>query len=200
MKSRKGEWGYFSSEKRRRILTTSVLFAIPIFIYVTSFLYFGTRRNLMTVVAMVGIIPAAISCVGLIMILMRRSLPEEEYRELHAHEGNLTVAYELYLTSEKQNALVDCLAICGSEVVGYVSDPKTDLHFAQDHLQKMLRAASFKVSVHMLGDRRQFIRRMDSMNEHADDLRKGLTFTPGEAWKGYGREDMIRHSALSVSL
>jgi hypothetical protein len=41
---------------------------------------------------------------------------------------------------------------------------------------------------------------MDSMNEHADELRKGLTFTPGEAWKGYGREDMIRHSALAVSL
>ena len=143
-KSKKGEWGYFRSQKRRRALITVVLFAIPILILVTSWLYFGTRNNIMTIVAMVGLIPASMSMVNLIMFLMRKSLPEEEYREISAHEGGLTVAYELYLTSEKRNALVDCIAICGNEIVGLVTDPKTDKRFAKDHLQKMLRADGFE--------------------------------------------------------
>ena len=126
MKSRKGEWGYFSSEKRRRILTTSVLFAIPIFIYVTSFLYFGTRRNLMTVVAMVGIIPAAISCVGLIMILMRRSLPEEEYR---------------YRLEELRRLVSEMPLPCSVEIIEGAYEPERFLAFARELADEPERGA-----------------------------------------------------------
>lgn len=199
-KARKGEWGYFRSQRARRLITTILLFSIPILILLTSLLYFGTSQNVMTIVGMVGLIPAAMSLVNLIMFFMRRSLPEEEYRTLAPHEGNLTVAYELYMTSERQNALVDCLVICGNEVVGLVTDPKTDRQFARDHLQKMLRADGMKVSVHMLGDIKKFTERMDSLNAHADELRAGIDFDEREGYEGYGREDLIRHFALNYSL
>ena len=198
--AKKGQWGYFKSERIRRILMTAGIFGIAFLILITSTLYFGTNKNIMTVVAMVCMIPGAMSLTSVIMFAMRKSLPEEEYRVLEAHEGTLTAAYEMYFTSEKQNALVDCLVICGTEVVGYVSDQKTDARFAADHLQKMLRADGFKTSVHMLTDRRKFIERMDSLNEHADELRAGLSYTPDPAYEGYGREDMIRHCALNVAL
>ena len=200
LKSKKGEWGYFQSQKLRRLLVTVLLFAIPVLILVTSGIYFGTRQNIMTIVAMVGMIPAAMSAVNLIMFLLRKSLPEEEYRTLKAHEGDLTVAYEMYMTSEKKNALVDCLVICGNEVVGLVTDANTDRRFAQDHLQKMLREEGMRVSVHMLGDIRKFTERMDSLNAHADELRSGIEFTERQGYEGYGREDLIRHFALNYSL
>ncbi len=200
MKAKKGEWGYFKAQRLRRLIMTIVLFAIPTLILLTSILYFGTRKNVMTIVAMVGMIPAAMSMVNLIMLIMRKSLPEEEYRAIKPHEGELTVAYELYMTSEKQNAMVDCIVICGNELVGLVTDPKTDRRFAQDHLQKMLRADGMKVSVHMLSELRKFTERMDSLNAHADDLRAGIHFQEKEGYEGYGREDLIRHYALNYSL
>ena len=200
LKSRKGEWGYFRAEKIRRLLMTILMFAIPIVILISGILYFKTKNNLMTIVAMVGIIPAAMSFVGLVMVMLRKSLPEEEYRELSAHEGKLTAAYELYFTSEKQNALVDCIAICGNEIIGLVTDPKTDARFAAEHLKKMLRADGYKVSVHMFTDIKKFTERMDSMNEHADSLRSGISFKPNPAYEGYGREDLIRHFALNYCI
>ena len=121
MKAKKGEWGYLEAQRIRRLVITILLFSIPALIFMTSMLYFGTNKNIMTIVAMVGIVPASMSLVNLIMFLMRKSLPEEEYRAIHEHEGDLTVAYELYMTSEKQNAMVDCIAICGNEVVGLVT-------------------------------------------------------------------------------
>ena len=36
----KGEWGYFKSEKKRRMIITAVLFAVPLFIFFTSWIYF----------------------------------------------------------------------------------------------------------------------------------------------------------------
>ncbi|MBQ6376357.1 MAG: hypothetical protein IJJ52_01830 [Lachnospiraceae bacterium] len=199
-KARKGEWGYFRSERKRRILMTVALLAIPVLILVSSYLYFGTRQNLMTVVAMVGMVPFAMSIVSTIMFFLRQSIPEEEYRSIAEHEGNLTVAYELYFTSEKQNALVDCIAICGTELVGLVTDPKTDARFAADHLTKMLRADGYRMHVHMLTDEKKFLERMDSLNAHADSLRAGLSYKPSPGYEEYGREDMIRHLALQYAL
>lgn len=200
MKSNKGEWGYFRKEKRRKILFTLILLAIPLFILFTSEAYFGTRQNILTIVAMVGLIPFAMSLVNLIVLFMHKSLPDEEYNAIHPHEGSLTVAYELFMTSEKQNALVDCLAICGNELVGYISDKKSDPRFAADHLKKMMRADGFRVNVHMMTDLEKFTDRLDSLNEHADSYRQGLTFKPDPAYRGYGREDMIRHYVLSICL
>lgn len=198
--ARKGQWGYFKSERKRRILMTAVILGAALLILFSGMAYFHTRKNIMTVVAMVCMIPAAMSLVSVIMFFMRRSLPEEEYRELSAHEGDLTVAYELYLTSQKENALVDCVVICGNEIVGYISDGKSDPRFAADHVQMMLRADGFKTSVHMLRDRRKFIERMDSLNAHSAELREGLSYKPDPGYEGYGREDMIRHCILNISL
>lgn len=200
LKSRKGEYGYFNAEKKRRLLTTLALFVLPIGLYAIGLHIAGRKANILTVVAMVGFIPAALSLVGLIMIMMRKSIPKEEYDQIDSHIGSLTFAYELYLTSEKQNALVDCICICGNDVVGLVTDPKTDARFAQDHLTKMLRADGYKTHVHMFTSIDKFVERLDTMNEHADSLREGIAFTPDERYPGYDREDMIRQTALNVSL
>ncbi len=201
LKSKKGLYGYFKAEKKRRLLITILLFAIPLVIFVSGMLYSGTKDNILTIVAMVGLIPACLSFVGLVMIMMRKSIPEEEFQEIDPHIGTLTFAYELYMTDEKQNSMIDCLVICGNEVVGLVTDPKTDIHFAQDHLQRYLKADGWnKVSVHLLGDQKKFIERMDSMNAHEKELRAGIPFTPREAYPGLDREDLIRLTALNISL
>ncbi len=200
MKSRKGQYGYFDHEKKRRLLLTIGMFAIPVLIYVTGYLYAGTRNNLMTVVAMVGMIPAALSLTGLIMIMMRRSIPKEEFDQIDPHIGVLTYAYELFLTSEKKNAMVDCLVICGNSVVGLVTDKKTDARFAADHLKKMLRTEGYKVDVHMLQDIRHFTERLDSLNAHAPELREGIPFKEDKRYPGLDREDLIRFAALNLSI
>ncbi len=199
-KSMKGQYGYFRSEKKRRALVTFGFFAIPILILISGILYTGSKKNFLTVIAMVGFIPAAMSMVSFIVIMMRTSISRELYDAIDPHIGSLTYAYELYLTSEKQNALVDCLVFCGNEVVGLVTDPHTDPRFAKDHLQKYLRADGYKVSVYMLTDVRHFVERCDSLNAHADELRAGIAFKEDPRFPGYDREDMIRHTALNLSI
>ena len=53
----KGNFGYFRSEKRRRLIITAILFAVPLFIFFTSWFYFKTRMTVWTVVTVVGCLP-----------------------------------------------------------------------------------------------------------------------------------------------
>ena len=55
--SRKGDYGYLASEKKRRILITAVLFAVPLLIFFSAMLYFHTRLTIWTVIAVVGCLP-----------------------------------------------------------------------------------------------------------------------------------------------
>ena len=68
-KVNKGDFGYFQSEKKRKLIITAILFAVPLFIFFTSWIYFKTRMTIWTVVTVVGCLPACNSLVGLIMIL-----------------------------------------------------------------------------------------------------------------------------------
>ena len=199
-KACKGEYGYFKSERLRRFFVSLGILAVPALILITGILYFGTEKNIMTVVAIVGFIPFAMSIVGLIMVFLHKSLPAEEYEKISPHEGTLTVSYELYVTSEKYSTMIDCAAICGNTVVGYVTDKKGNMPFTQDQVQKVLRANGFHVTVNLLDNIDHFTERLDSMNSHADYLRKDLTFTPDPKYPDFSREEMIQHILFQISL
>ena len=93
LKSRKGEWGYFRAEKIRRLLMTILMFAIPIVILISGILYFKTKNNLMTIVAMVGIIPAAMSFVGLAALVIYFGLDISGLR----NQGDLFANIAMYM-------------------------------------------------------------------------------------------------------
>ena len=103
----KGNFGYFRSEKRRRLIITAILFAVPLFIFFTSWIYFKTRMTVWTVVTVVGCLPACKSMVNLIMILKCRPMDAGLYQKIHEHQGSLDMAYELYMTFYEKSAYID---------------------------------------------------------------------------------------------
>lgn len=106
----KGNFGYFRSEKRRRLIITAILFAVPLFIFFTSWFYFKTRMTVWTVVTVVGCLPACKSMVNLIMILKCRPMDAGLYQKIHEHQGSLDMAYELYMTFYEKSAYIDAAA------------------------------------------------------------------------------------------
>lgn len=196
----KGEYGYFRSERKRRTGLLLLMLIIPVSLIIAGVIINGTVQNLLTVVACVSIIPCAMSLVSVIMVFLHSSLPEEEYRAISAHTGSLLMAYELYVTNEKASTYVDACAICGNNVVGFVSDPKADVNFTQDYIRKTLRSAGYSVSVNLMTNREKFIERMDSLNEHADSLREGIAFKPDSRYPDYNREEVIWTILTEISL
>ena len=199
-KTKKGDFGYFSSEKKRRFLITVGLFSLPLLIFFVAWYANGTRMTVWTVLTVVGCLPGCKSMVSLIMILMRHPMDEKLYKEIRKHAGDLVMAYEMYMTFYEKSGYLDAVAVCGNTVVGYTSDPKVDISYLAEQSQKIVRKNGYKVDVKILKDLKPYLERLDSMNEHKESLRNGIKFTPDERYPDLSREELIKHTILAICL
>lgn len=199
-KAGKGDFGYFAASKKKHALYTAILFAVPLFIFASAWLYFKSRMTVWTVITTVGCIPACKEAVTLIMFLMRKPMKRELYEKISSHAGDLIMSYEMFMTFYEKSGYLDAFAICGNQVVGYTSDNKVDTAFLEQEAQKIIRKNGYKVTVKTLKDLRPYLERLDSMNEHMDSIREGIRFTPDEQYPELSREELIKHTILAICL
>lgn len=199
-KIQKGDFGYFTHEKKKQFLITLILFAVPLLIFFSAWAYHGTRLTVWTVITVVGSLPACKALVGLIMILRCRPMEQGLYDKIRAHQGELVMAYEMYMTFYEKSAYIDAAAVCGNTVVCYSSDPKIDAAFMGEQSQKLVRKNGYKVTIKVFTDLKPFLERLDSMNEHRESLEADIKFTPDERYPGFTRNDMIKHTILALCL
>ena len=200
-KVKKGNIGYISYEKKRRILVTLIMFLIPITIYVSGWVYHGTRENLLTVVAIVGCLPACKQMVGLIMIFMQKPMEKEKYEQAKKAQGNLTGGYELVFTAYEKNTPVNALVVCGNQIVCYTPEAKADVSFLEKHISSIMAANDFKsVQVKVMKEFKQYLQRVNTLCEKQDHYREGLEFTPDERYPDLSRDELIYHTLLAIAL
>ena len=197
-KVNKGDYGYILYEKKKRLLITVALFLIPLAAFLAAFLITGTKKNIITVIAMVGCLPACKSMVSLIMIFRAKPVAPQVYEEISEHAGRILMSYEMYMTFYEKSASIDAFAICGNTVVGFSSDPKIDAAFMEREAQKILRGNGFKANVKIFTRLPQFLERLDSMNEHKESLEEGIKFRPDEKYPELSRNELIKHTILAI--
>lgn len=198
--ARKGEFGYIAAEKKRKLLLTAILFAVPLFIFFTALIYFKTRLTIWTVITVVGCLPACKMLVNLIMLFRSPSLDQETYQKIADHAGELVMSYEMYMTFYEKSAFIDAFAICGNLVVGYSSDPKIDAAFMEAEAQKILKGNGYRTTVKIFTDLKPFLDRLATMNEHRESLEEGIKFRPDERYPDLNRNQLIRHTILAICL
>ena len=198
-KASKGRFGYFRYERMRRLLLTIITVLLPAAVFVAGIVVYGTEKNLLTVISLVLVIPFAMAFVSLVMVYTHSSISEEEYKEIEEHAGTLTMAYELYVTHETASTMVDAFAICGNTVVGLVTEKKGDPKFTADYIKKVLRSNGIGSNVALMTDRKHFLERLDSMNEHSESLRD-VKFKPDSRYPDYDLEQTIWIFLTQISL
>ena len=191
MKVAKGNLGYIKNRKRKVILKTVLQFGIVVALLVLGIMETKSRLNLLTLVAVLGCLPASKSLVEVIMLFPHRSINQSVSDEIQEKTSELTVAYDLVFTSEKHIMPVDCVVISDNTICGYTSNEKTDTVFAAKHIKQILYANQFtNVSVKIFDNYTAFVTRAEGMNNIAavekNDTKK--------------KEEKIRQVILNISL
>ena len=191
MKITKGNPGYIQKRKRMVIIKTILQFGIVIALLLLGIMETKSRMNLLTLVAVLGCLPASKSLVEVIMIFPHRTIAVDTANEIKEKTLYLTVAYDLVLTSEKHIMPIDCVVISDNTICGYTSNEKTDIIFAAKHIKQILYANQFtNVSVKIFDSFTAFITRVEGMNNIAavekNDTKK--------------KEESIRQVILNISL
>lgn len=196
----KGEYGYIHSQKIRRSLTSLGLFAIPMFGFIGAYLLLHTTRNIFTVIALVGCLPACRSMVGTIMMLLQKPMDPEHYQQISQHAGDLLTAYEMYLTSYEKSDFVEAFAFCGNKAVGFSSRIKGSPQHVEDHIKNILKQNGYKADVKVYTDLKQYLERLDTLNSRKEELENSVTSHQDDRYPGLSRTEAIRHIILNISL
>lgn len=162
----KGAKGYLNSQKKYEVMRTVLYFGISLCLFIAGWVTTKTRLNLLTIVAVLGCLPASKSLVGMIMFMRFHSCPEAVSEKIESHVGELYGMYDLVFTSYDKNYQVDHVVVKGNTVCGFAGSEKFDEQGFYKHIDGILKADSYKdVSVKVFGDIRKYVDRLEQMKE-----------------------------------
>lgn len=139
----KGSYGYINNRKKYTALRTVLFFAISAALYISGIMKTGSNKNLLTIVAVLGCLPACKSAVNFILFLRAKGCSDALHKKLVSYDDALTVFYDMYFTSYQKNFAVSHMVVENRIVLGYTEDSKCDTAACVTHLKTMLSQAGF---------------------------------------------------------
>lgn len=163
-KKKKGEKGYLVYQKKNTALRTTVLFGLSLAIYLTGYISTGSNKNLLTIVAVLGCLPACRSAVNMIMIFKYRGLGEEDYRKIAPHGNGCAKLFDLVFTSYEKNFEIHHMAFKGNCLIGYSANPDCDAKACEKHLHSMCVQNNLgDVEIKIFKELPKYINRLDQI-------------------------------------
>lgn len=197
----KGDHGYYSYEKKRRAGIVALLYGICLLILFSGIAISHTRRNIFTVIAIVGVLPAAKWTVSLIMALLQKPIDEEAFRLTEQIAGSLVRGYELCVTAEEGRLSLDAVVVCGNVVAAYTSASKGLFEFMQTHIEKILHGNGFSgVKVKIFLDRGQYESRIRTLAMDPDRYHQELKNAADAVHEGETRDEAVLRIIKDISI
>ena len=125
-----------------------------------------SKVNLLTVVAVVGCLPASKSLVGAIMFLRFHSLNQDTAKRIEETEHNLPELFDMVFTTYDKNYIVSHMVIAGNTVCGYTEDRNFHEKDFNVHIMNVLKTDQYKnVSVKIFKDIDKYLERLEQLKE-----------------------------------
>lgn len=162
----KGTEGYLKSQTVYEGVRTLLLFAISGVMFLTGYFQTGSTANLLTIVAVLGFLPASKSLVSFIMFVRYKGCSRETAAEITKHLGSLTNLYDCVFTSYKVNYEIHHLTIVGNTICGYTASSDFKEADFQKHLTDLLKLDGIKdVSVKIFTQLDKYTNRLEQLQE-----------------------------------
>lgn len=191
MKIQKGDAGYIQKRKKQVILKVILEFGIVIALLVLGITQTGSRMNVLTVVAVLGCLPASKALIELIMILPHKSIAAEQAAEIASKSKQLTVSYDMVVTNEKHAMPVDAAVVLDNTVCGYTSHEKTNAEEVGNHIRQIFEDNKYeKITVKIFKDYKAFLARVEGMENMAEVSRPDTK----------KKEEALKRLMLNISL
>lgn len=139
MKKNKGDYGYFTYRKKIQLFKCLLLLAGIVILLLIGYFATHSKKNLMTVIAIVSALPFANEAVVLFTAMPYRSRPKEEYDKVRELAGDGLLSTELLLTrGSGKSFLIDYAYVHPSGVFLYTTDGALKENEAADHIQGIM--------------------------------------------------------------
>lgn len=164
----KGNPGYLDYKKKVEIIRTIIYFGMVAAVFTLGYVQTGTRKNLLTIVAILGCLPAAKALVGVITRFPYKSVSQKLVQEVNEKAPHTLRVYDLVLTTREKIMPVECVVISHETVFGYTSSEKVDLDILGKHVREMMTQNQIAYSsVKFYHNYKTFLSRIEGLEEIA---------------------------------
>lgn len=165
-KAVKGNYGYIKAKRNRVVIQTIVFFAISLAIFIAGYVTTGTRKNLLTVVAVLGCLPACKSLVNMIMFIRAKGCSPNAMETIKPFEGHLIGMYDMFFTSYQKNFAISHMVVEDKIILAYTEDEKLDYKACREHLNTMLRQGGIKdMTITVTSDLNKYCEQLKNLND-----------------------------------
>ena len=182
----KGTYAYFTQKRTRQTIWTIILLAVPLALFIAGFVMTGTQKNLLTFVAILGMLPACKSAVEMIMYFLYHGCDAKLYEQLSGELGDLCHAYGLVFTTPDSGTFeVPSIVVRNQSICGYGRFSKqSDKHSSaklEAHIAGIMRQNGYSKVVVKIFDKEDAyltrvrqLKQLESENEATDLAQKKL--------------------------
>lgn len=160
----KGDYLYLQNKKKIEIIKTIVFFGISAALYLAGYITTGSNKNYLTIVAVLGCLPASKSAVSMIMNLKIKGCSEKAYKIISSVVQENVGAYNLYFTSYDKNYDMAHVYTRGMTVIGFTENCKVLENDFEEHIKTVLNKDAIKgVNVKLYKDLDKYVARIQQM-------------------------------------
>lgn len=166
----KGTKDYINSQKKYEVIRTLLYFGISISLFIAGYVTTKTKVNLLTVVAVLGCLPACKSVVGMIMFFRFKSLPKEAADVIEKHVEGLENLYDMVFTTYDKTFNIGHVTLRGNTVVCYSCQKNLDEAACIRHLTETLALDGISgVTFKVFEDVNKYTQRLEQLKSLEDN-------------------------------
>lgn len=166
----KGTPYYLKTQRFYELARTCIYFGISACLFLSGYFQTGNRANLLTIVAVLGCLPASKSLVSTIMYFRYKSCEPDAVEEILPHTKDLVHGFDFVFTAKDAVYVVPHLAVRGKSICAYAGEGEfREAAFVQ-HLKEHLALDGEKdVSVKVFHKLSTYVNCLDQMAEVEED-------------------------------
>lgn len=163
---KKGTYGYIGRQRRWEVLKTILLFGISISLYSAGYAATKTNKNLLTLVSVLGCLPAGKSAVIMIMFLRAKGCSAALHEAIGERADRLCGRFDLYLTSYAKNFQISHLVVKGKNMAGITEQEGFDEAACYEHFKTCFAQNGIRdMTVKIFRTREKYLERLMSLAE-----------------------------------
>lgn len=172
-KIQKGEYGYRNSFKKRQLFKIVILAAF--ILAQLGARYFTDNqsvKNILTVMAVVTVLPAANLASPLVAIYKYKTSSQEFYDKCKPYEERFPILYDLVITTKEDVMPMDAVAVHPTGVYAYCINQKVHTQSAEKDLNEIFVSQRLDPNVKITKELSAFEKRIKSLkpaSEYEDD-------------------------------
>ena len=165
----KGAPGYFKNRKIKTGIAMVSGYLLVLLLFFSGIFIFADRGNLLTVIAIVMMLPTGKMTVNFLMYPRNGKADAAEYNEMCTAYDKLTILADILITPEKKSIEFTYTAIDKAHIVIYCTDKKLDTAYHGKYIKDFLKHSDITADVSFYTDLNKFKKRLAAINSAAPE-------------------------------